>query len=64
MFNMLYTMNSNQTMHRALSEDVGAPELRDRIAFMLTRDNRPSAPDPSRFELNRAEKSSEGRRCA
>ena len=62
MFNMLYTLVSNQTMHRALAEDAGAPELRDRYAFMMTSGSRQEEKDCARFELEAEAK--DGRRCA
>ena len=62
MFNMLDTLVSNQTMHRALAEEAGAPELRDRYAFMMTAGSRQEVKDCARFELEPEAKDS--RRCA
>ena len=62
MFNMLYTLVSNQTVHRALAEDAGAPELRDRYAFMMTAGSRQEEKDFARFELEPEAK--DDRRCA
>ena len=62
MFNMLYTLVSNQTVHRALAEDAGAPELRDRYAFMMTAGSRQEEKDFARFELEPEAK--DDHRCA
>ena len=62
MFNMLYTLVSNQTMHRTLAEDAGAPELRDRYAFMMTAGSRQEEKDFARFE--REPEAKDDRRCA